>query len=268
MKKIIEYLFLVFPLMFYSQNGKNFYYTLRYISDSTKTDIKKEELFLLNIQEKSKSLFSSVNNIKADSMIAEIRERNHKYGGTVSFVGVPKTKFNYYIEKNIKHDSINTKYYGKIGISNFFYLDNYPLNWKIEKEVKSISGLDCQKATTKMFGRDFVAWFSKTIPISDGPYKFGGLPGLIISLYDVQENFVFTLVNHNPKQIQSIKIPELRIRKLILTDKIKFMKAEKVYKESLIERVKASPLVVDEQRLKQASDRLKSENNNIERFPK
>jgi GLPGLI family protein len=72
-----------------------------------------------------------------------------------------------------------------------------PLNlmdWKINNQTKVINGYKCQKATTSYAGRDYVAWFDSEIPISDGPYKFYGLPGLIISVYDTKEHYKFDLV--------------------------------------------------------------------------
>ncbi|MDL2257346.1 GLPGLI family protein [Bacteroidales bacterium OttesenSCG-928-I14] len=36
-----------------------------------------------------------------------------------------------------------------------------------------------------------MAWFAPGIPIPNGPWKFGGLPGLILKLYDTDENFIF-----------------------------------------------------------------------------
>lgn len=47
---------------------------------------------------------------------------------------------------------------------------------------------------TKMGGRDWVAWFTNDIPIQDGPYKFCGLPGLIIKIEDDTKTHKFILV--------------------------------------------------------------------------
>ncbi len=38
-----------------------------------------------------------------------------------------------------------------------------------------------------------MAWYTTEIPINDGPYKFFGLPGLIIKLYDEKEHYVFEM---------------------------------------------------------------------------
>lgn len=59
-----------------------------------------------------------------------------------------------------------------------------PQDWEIQSDTMSILGYACQKATCRWRGRDYTAWFTEEIPISDGPYKFFGLPGLIVSVED------------------------------------------------------------------------------------
>ena len=66
------------------------------------------------------------------------------------------------------------------------------MKWKIEKETKNLENYKLQRATTNFGGREWIAWFSSDIPISEGPYKFRGLPGLILFLEDSKQNFVFS----------------------------------------------------------------------------
>jgi GLPGLI family protein len=68
------------------------------------------------------------------------------------------------------------------------------MDWKITSESKQVEGYSCQKASTHYRGRNYIAWFDPEIPISDGPYQFNGLPGLIISVYDTREHYRFDLV--------------------------------------------------------------------------
>ncbi len=58
------------------------------------------------------------------------------------------------------------------------------MNWNIEdNETREILGYECRKAALKWRGREWTAWYSE-IPYSDGPWKFGGLPGLILEMAD------------------------------------------------------------------------------------
>jgi GLPGLI family protein len=75
---------------------------------------------------------------------------------------------------------------------NFVYEEDLPaLDWKISGERQEILSYDCQKAITSFRGRDYVAWFAPDIPVPNGPWKFGGLPGLILNLSDLENNFVY-----------------------------------------------------------------------------
>lgn len=69
------------------------------------------------------------------------------------------------------------------------------LNWKLKDEYKNISGFDCQKASIFFRGRNYDAWFTTEIPLPFGPWKFGGLPGLILEVYDDTKEISFTAEN-------------------------------------------------------------------------
>ncbi len=66
--------------------------------------------------------------------------------------------------------------------------------WTLEEDTDSFLGHPCQKATCRWRGRDYVAWFAPDIPIRRGPWKFGGLPGLIMKIHDVDSLYVFEAV--------------------------------------------------------------------------
>ena len=65
--------------------------------------------------------------------------------------------------------------------------------WILTSEKKQVDNLTLQKATTTWGGRNWMAWFAKEIPFQEGPYKFHGLPGLIIEVSDDQNNYKFSL---------------------------------------------------------------------------
>lgn len=63
------------------------------------------------------------------------------------------------------------------------------INWKIEEDMDSIASYLCQKATCWFRGRTYNAWFATDIPLSVGPYKFHGLPGLILKISDEDNQY-------------------------------------------------------------------------------
>lgn len=75
------------------------------------------------------------------------------------------------------------------------YTEAYPLQkWTLKDEQQIIHGYKCQKATCHWRGRDYTAWFAPEIPIKYGPWKFGGLPGLIVKITDTKKEYTFELV--------------------------------------------------------------------------
>ncbi len=71
--------------------------------------------------------------------------------------------------------------------------------WEILSEIKNFGELKCQKAICKYKGRNYTAWFAISIPYSNGPWKFGGLPGLILEVTDDKKEvqFLFEGINLN-----------------------------------------------------------------------
>jgi len=92
---------------------------------------------------------------------------------------------------------------------NYRYKETYPIDfkWQLSNEHKRILIYDCQKATCTFRGRNYIAWFTSEIPIQNGPYKFGGLPGLILQISDDKDHYVFTCIGvEKPKTIVPIKL--------------------------------------------------------------
>lgn len=66
----------------------------------------------------------------------------------------------------------------------FFIYDQVPKpNWTIEEnQTKIIAGYKCTKASGNFRGSKVIAYFAKDLPYSTGPFKFYGLPGLILDI--------------------------------------------------------------------------------------
>ena len=54
------------------------------------------------------------------------------------------------------------------------------IKWTLLIERDTICGLPCQKATGTYGGRTWTAWFTEKLPTRFGPWRLGGLPGLIV----------------------------------------------------------------------------------------
>lgn len=83
--------------------------------------------------------------------------------------------------------------------------------WQIKKDTITISGLLAFRAECKYSGREWTAWFSPEIPISEGPYKFSGLPGLIVNLESSDGEYQFTLAGLARQQNPRLKLPKRQL---------------------------------------------------------
>ena len=66
-------------------------------------------------------------------------------------------------------------------------------DWQIGEETKEIMEYTCRKATCHHSGRDYTAWYTEDIALSDGPYIFRGLPGLIVAIASDDGEYAFEL---------------------------------------------------------------------------
>ena len=115
--------------------------------------------------------------------------------GAESYSNVSGDPWPLEIIRPVRGEKADLKY--RLSMSAFFvYSDSIPsLEWNFSsEETESIMGYDCRKATTDFAGRTYTAWFTPEIPLPFGPYKFGGLPGLILKIEDAERQFVWEAI--------------------------------------------------------------------------
>jgi GLPGLI family protein len=140
------------------------------------------------------------------------------------------------------------------------------MNWKLENSNDTvIAGYRCHKAFTSFAGREYIAWFTLEIPISEGPYKFNGLPGLIIKISDTRNEHRFTLTSAKKlKYIQPIIFSNETYIAITPHEYIKVLKNK-------INRLSGSLqngniTLTSEEGKAQSLQRLKTKNNFIEKY--
>ncbi|WP_316831076.1 GLPGLI family protein [Pedobacter aquatilis] len=87
-------------------------------------------------------------------------------------------------------------------------LNNF--KWKVTSEHQKILNFNCTKALVNFRGRTYTAWFSDKIPLPLGPWKFGGLPGLIIRVSDNENKFVYEITGIDLKTRFGDNLLEIR----------------------------------------------------------
>ena len=67
------------------------------------------------------------------------------------------------------------------------------IDWTLTDDTLTISGLLCHRATGKLYGKQWTAWYTEEMPSSAGPWKLRGLPGLIVKAEDSEGIHCFEL---------------------------------------------------------------------------
>ncbi|KAA0127114.1 GLPGLI family protein [Chryseobacterium sp. SN22] len=192
MKKLGLIAFVLLMQTSFAQVNRFVYQVTMKPDASDKNDTKTENAYLDISPEKS--LFYSENRIKRDSVM----KATFQSGGARSFnreqMQGLRSNINYSIEKDKKSQKITFK--DRIGRDVYTYEEDRPLNWKILSETTKIGDYKVQKAETDFGGRKWTAWFTTDLPYQDGPYKFGGLPGLIVKAEDDKGDYSFDLMKN------------------------------------------------------------------------
>jgi GLPGLI family protein len=196
--KLLVFFALFYLTAAYGQTARYVYETSVNPDSINLVSLKNEKTFL-DIKG-NKSLFISENKLIKDSLLTafklEDKEDQKKEDKDLSKRGVGKriepTFFEYYIIKNIPEQKIY--YHDRVADKQIYYQEDRPLKWEITDVKEKQNGYAAQKAVANFGGRIWTAWFTKDINISDGPYKFSGLPGLIVKLEDDNGDYKFDLV--------------------------------------------------------------------------
>lgn len=238
-------------------------YLLKYKPDSASATAK-EDVFFLFVG-KECSLFREKQALAHDSLLATQNDIPFNQQSLDLLTAKLKTMsfptFTYTIYKNRQLQQ-EVLYYDRIGQNNYSYSEAATLfSWHIMPEKMTIVGYPCQKAVTYFAGRTWEAWFTREIPFSDGPYKFTGLPGLIVRVSDSRQFYTFELVKL--KQL-AVPQPVLLPTKATIITKQAFLQGKADYEAGAIGRIAAMGNVITDAQKKQFQERVKKRNNPLE----
>ena len=226
MNKNFFVLLFLMMISFLSAQNQRFMYEYKFVSDSTnKADVKTE---LMNLDTTPKgSKFYSYTSYKSDSLMRVDLEKQLKATGSINIKTDQRKGFvRYTVAKNYQNGNVDFR--NRIGMDAFKVTEDRKIAWKILPNKQKIGNWETQKATTEFGGRKWTAWFCNDIPIQDGPYKFSGLPGIIVKLEDQTQSHVFNLVG-----IKNLGTLEPEIYAFEITKEIPLKGSE--YKKLLLE---------------------------------
>lgn len=269
MEKKIYIIFLVLFCVFetYSQNNYQdtlkleVIYVYKYQKNKTDTTSVQMENMVLKISN-SFSYYISLNKLKIREMSKAYRNSNSM---PTNLNTIARTKIHHTVLKD--YNKKQTVICDVFGLNSFSYTENTnDYKWNLHPEKKDILGYSCKKATTTFAGRDYVAWYTTDIPIPDGPYKFKGLPGLILFIHDTNNHYSFEA--NSILQAQTIFNAKGLIYKNIATTKEDFFSVKKRFKEKPSSMMNAGGLQFPKELLDKADriakERMKYENNPLE----
>lgn len=172
----------------------------------------------------ARSLFYAENRLKRDSIVEKMRAtRNFDR----SLMQTLNSNIDYIIEKDYAKNA--TIFKDRIARDQYFYEEERQMVWKILPETVKIGVYETQKAETTFAGRKWNVWFTQDIPFQDGPYKFKGLPGLIVKAEDSKGDYSFDL--KETKKINELPNFETRLGTMIKVKRADFLKQQKKFNE-------------------------------------
>lgn len=191
MKKVLQVILITTMVLLNAQNSANrFFYELTYKPNKDSAKLEKE-MMVLDIDQ-NKSLYQSYEKIQIDSITGIMIKEASKTGfPDFKRIGNRRTRFTHQISK--RYPIREVVYKDRISMDHYSFRENPKLDWKISDEKQKIGTYNAQKATADFGGRKWIAWFTTEIPFQDGPYKFYGLPGLIVKVGDEAGNYSWEL---------------------------------------------------------------------------
>ncbi|WP_027385600.1 GLPGLI family protein [Chryseobacterium gregarium] len=206
MKKIFAALFLATGLSLFAQN--RFFYEYRFISDSTDTADVKKEMMLLDIDQNGSNYYSQDKFVADSTSKADLEKQLKLNPGNINISRSDKPgQVSYKVTK--RYPDFKTYLFTSVSSDRYKIEEDQKPEWKILPDKQKIGAYNAQKATTDFGGREWTAWFTTDLPFQDGPYKFYGLPGLIVKIEDKTGSHSMTLVGNKTIAITADKEPEL-----------------------------------------------------------
>jgi len=180
----------------YGKSNLNIYYQVKFSNNIDIPESKKETLCILQL-DNNYSKFSDYKSIQQDSISEKFSHQERIGGKEINQLLKAKEIWTSVVFKNKLIDSLIIQDKAK---DRYQYEEKIPVfKWSMSGENKIILGYECKKAKTQYRGREYTAWYTDKIPVNNGPYVFGGLPGLILLIEDDKKHFQFEAVAVNQK---------------------------------------------------------------------
>lgn len=286
--KNLTLLFLLFSVAITAQTRAIYEYKFK--KDSTQLDSLKTEWMYLDI-DKDGSKYYSKKAFDNDSIIAEMVRKQVASGSRNISISRSYSSGDVQYEVQKTYPDFKTYLITSIENDSYKVLEDRPLEWKISPEKSKIGAFEAQKAEANFAGRLWTVWFTTEVPFQDGPYKFHGLPGLIVKAEDKTGTHIMELkaiknnAAHTSNEVElpdGKQIPMLK-KKPIEVSRSQYVKKLEQYRNDPVQGMRevlntpnsrvvinvngqefTDPKDVLRQMEKSAREEMKSNNNHIE----
>lgn len=123
---------------------------------------------------------------------------------------VPSRTVSTYVFKNLADQMLRV--YQDSNEEYIYYDEPFDeMKWEIAGDsTKTVLNYECVMAETDYHGRHWTAWFTPEIPVQDGPWKFEGLPGMILMASDStgEQSIVATGMEYTAEPLPKMEVPE------------------------------------------------------------
>ena len=169
-------------------------YELEYVKDTTNEKQllnPLKETLMLEIGQKVSKCYSYTFYLRDSVLTADFKAGASQETITQHAQAYGNGNITYQLFKNYPTGKVTTT--DRLGVTNILCEENNERpEWELYPDTMTILSYPCRKATCHFKGRDYTAWYTMDIPVSEGPWKLHGLPGLIIKAEDARGHFSFT----------------------------------------------------------------------------
>ena len=156
------------------------------------------------------SHFYSRNSVAREQIKDSVLAAGGSYSDVMNALGrsvYPQTRMKYQVWKNLPSPGMLT--FTDELLKKFRYTESLETpQWTLAGKDSIIADYPCQQAETFYRGRHWTVWFAPDIPVSDGPWKLHGLPGLILQAEDSEHWFSFACIEIENAPYKELAVPE------------------------------------------------------------
>lgn len=180
MKNTLTAILLATSALGFSQEKLEVNYHFQYAFDLTK-ETKPSSIDFFKASNENTADYKLVTS-KTEATFMPIEKLNNQQDNLKGKVYILPPKDVYYINYT-HHELVEQK---NMGFKNFIVTDSLPnYNWVMQKDKSKMLGYNVKFATTKQGNTTIEAWFAPSLNFKSGPFKFNGLPGLILQLTEI-----------------------------------------------------------------------------------